>query len=86
MRQALHPTTGSLSGDTRVAENLFIQLRRRAAAIVARITAQREAAAMRGTLAELSEAQRLDIGADAVAGIPTVVVDGAVMRRLMSMR
>ncbi|MGK7871460.1 hypothetical protein [Falsiroseomonas sp. E2-1-a20] len=86
MRQAIHQTTGSRIGEARVAADLFIQLRHRAAAVLARITAQRDAAAMRDTLAELSEAQRRDIGVDAVASIPTVVVDGALMRRLMAMR
>lgn len=85
MRQALHPTTDTLAGGLPAASDLFAGLRRRGAAILARLKARSDQAATRRSVKELDAAQLADIGL-AEEARRRLNVDGALMRRLMSMQ
>jgi hypothetical protein len=85
MQQALHTRTGDLAGGAGTAD-LLAGLRRHGAGILAWLTARPAQPFMAD---ELSPAQRKDIGIvespDQAHG-PILEVDGALMRRLMSLR
>lgn len=85
MRQALHPTTDTLAGGLPAASDLVASLCRRGAAILARLKARRDQAATRMSVKDLDAAQRADIGL-AEEARQRLDVDGALMRRLMSMQ
>jgi hypothetical protein len=85
MRHAIHPSTDDLIRGAGTGE-LLAGLRRRGCALLAGLTARR---ARRIMADELSPALQRDIGLeespDPARG-PIIEVDGAVMRRLMSLR
>ena len=84
MQPTLHPTTDTRAGGLPAASDLLAALRRRGTAILARLKATRDQAATLAAVKELDAVQRADIGL-AEAARQVHQVDGALMRRLMSL-